>query len=670
MTATFGPQGGTIGRNPGVTLVLPDEGRTISRQQATIAFAAGQFVFAEQGSNPSTLNGEPMGPGRSAPLKHGDTLIMGPYTLQVEVVGAQMPMDERTRMAPPRAAKAAAPRPAPVPAAAPFVPPAPAPAAFIPPAPASMPAFVPPPPASMPAFVPPPPASMPAFMPPPPAPPAFIAPPQSPAPDAAAPVHAPIAAGIPAAGDSFDPFASLIAPKPLGSAPVAASPAAFMPAPGAAPAPAGGFDIFAGLGGAAPAPAAGAFADPLAGFGSPGAASMPPPAGAGLPAGGIPDDFDIFGAPPASKPAPTPSSMGSLGADLNIGTPGDSASSIDSLFGLGGSSGKVDPLAVLGAPAPVQGATGVAGSVDPLAMFGGQAAPQGAGPATSNHTPEVNSLFALPKAAGAPPAVDAASRQAMDDVLAAARAPAPNMLATGSFKLNPSAQAPALQPAMPAVAPARPAMVSGGPAGGQAAGQDALLLALLRGLDCPVDVSQGLTEDLMFRIGQLLRETTQGTIELLAARALSKREVKAQATVIMERANNPLKFSPDVASAMPFLLAEKPNRAFMPPVEAMRDSYNDLRSHQVGVMAGMRAALEGVLGRFTPEQLEKRLTQKSMLDSLIPAARKAKLWDLYVEMYRDIAEEAGDDFHKLFGRAFTEAYEEQVDLLRKQDPRT
>lgn len=650
MTATFGPQGGTIGRNPGVTLVLPDEGRTISRQQATIAFSAGQFVFAEQGSNPSTLNGEPMGPGRSAPLRHGDTLVMGPYTLQVEVVGAQVPMDERTRMAPPRQAKPLAPRPpvppAPVPIPVPV--PAPAPAAFIPPAPASMPAFMPPPPAAAPAFVPP-------VMAPAPVP---------------VPVPAPVpAAAIPPASDSFDPFASLIAPRPLGPAAAPAQPPAFVPPPAApAAAPSGGFDIFAGLGSSAPAPAAAAFADPLAGFGSPGA---PKPAAGALPAGGIPDDFDIFGSPPATKPAaPAPSGAGSLGSDLNIGTPGDASSSIDSLFGLGGSGGTVDPLAVLSAPAPAGGAGAApSSSVDPLAMFGGQAAPQGAGPASANHTPEVNSLFALPKAAGPAPAVDAASRQAMDDVLAAARAPAPNMLATGSFKLNPSAQAPVPTPA-PAHAPApRAAMSAGGASGSQAVGQDALLLALLRGLDCSVDVSQGLTEDLMFRIGQLLRETTQGTIELLAARALSKREVKAQATVIMERANNPLKFSPDVASAMPFLLAEKPNRAFMPPVEAMRDSYNDLRSHQVGVMAGMRAALEGVLGRFTPEELEKRLTQKSMLDSLIPAARKAKLWDLYVEMYRDIAQEAGDDFHKLFGRAFTEAYEEQVDLLRKQEPR-
>ena len=32
----------------------------------------------------------------------------------------------------------------------------------------------------------------------------------------------------------------------------------------------------------------------------------------------------------------------------------------------------------------------------------------------------------------------------------------------------------------------------------------------------------------------------------------------------------------------------------------MRDAYDDLRAHQFGFLAGMRAALEGMLKRFDP----------------------------------------------------------------------
>ena len=49
----------------------------------------------------------------------------------------------------------------------------------------------------------------------------------------------------------------------------------------------------------------------------------------------------------------------------------------------------------------------------------------------------------------------------------------------------------------------------------------------------------------------------------------------------------------------------------------MRDAFDDLRAHQLGVMAGMRAALEGVLQRFDPAQLEGKLTRRSGIGSLL-----------------------------------------------------
>jgi predicted component of type VI protein secretion system len=52
-----------------------------------------------------------------------------------------------------------------------------------------------------------------------------------------------------------------------------------------------------------------------------------------------------------------------------------------------------------------------------------------------------------------------------------------------------------------------------------------------------------------------------------------------------------------------------------------------------------------------------------VLDSLLPMNRRAKLWDLYIALYRDIAVEAEDDFHALFGREFLRAYQEQVERL-------
>ena len=68
------------------------------------------------------------------------------------------------------------------------------------------------------------------------------------------------------------------------------------------------------------------------------------------------------------------------------------------------------------------------------------------------------------------------------------------------------------------------------------------------------------------------------------------------------------------------------------------------------------------------DQLEKRLAPPGVLDSLMPGNRKAKLWDLFSELYGDISKEAEDDFHALFGREFLKAYEAQVAAIERGDP--
>ena len=108
-------------------------------------------------------------------------------------------------------------------------------------------------------------------------------------------------------------------------------------------------------------------------------------------------------------------------------------------------------------------------------------------------------------------------------------------------------------------------------------------------------------------------------------------------------------------------------RGFLSGPAAMTDAMHDLVGHAIGTMAGTRAALEGVLDRFTPQQLEAKLTGRSMLDSVLPMNRKAKLWELYLQHFDAIRHDAHDDFHSLFGRAFLAAYEQQLDRLHAEE---
>ncbi|SAK50911.1 type VI secretion system-associated FHA domain protein TagH [Caballeronia ptereochthonis] len=198
------------------------------------------------------------------------------------------------------------------------------------------------------------------------------------------------------------------------------------------------------------------------------------------------------------------------------------------------------------------------------------------------------------------------------------------------------------------------------------ADERALIDAFLQGLAAPGVRLDALTPALMQLIGELLHEVTQGTLDLLAARAAFKREMRTDATIIAAVDNNPLKFSPNVDAALAHLLGP-PVRGFMPPAAALADAYADLRAHQVGMIAGMRAALDGVFERFEPRRIEARLSGRSMLDGLMSGlSRRARCWDLFMEMYGQLSSEAAEDFHMLFGRAFVAAYEAQIDELKRR----
>jgi predicted component of type VI protein secretion system len=189
-----------------------------------------------------------------------------------------------------------------------------------------------------------------------------------------------------------------------------------------------------------------------------------------------------------------------------------------------------------------------------------------------------------------------------------------------------------------------------------------LAAALKRGLGLANGVGPAIGAEQAERIGALLRAMTAGTLELLTARMVAKRELGAAATQVRTRENNPLKFSPDVDAALAHLLGPA-ERGFLDPEVAVEEAFDDLRAHQVALLAGMRAALDSVMSRFDPVALEKRLAPGGALENLIPANRRARLWSNYSGEYARIVAEIEDDFDALLGRAFLKAYQAQLQAL-------
>jgi FHA domain-containing protein len=256
-------------------------------------------------------------------------------------------------------------------------------------------------------------------------------------------------------------------------------------------------------------------------------------------------------------------------------------------------------------------------------------------PPRADRTPELNGSMPLPQARSAPPSGSGLT-QLLGDVK------------SWGLPAGPVAPTDPVAPAVP-LAPAP-------------SGADPLWTAFCEGAGIGLQLPGGLTPALMRVIGQMLRRSVDGTVQLVAARATTKAELHAQVTMIQPRNNNPLKFSPDGRMALEQLL-QPPLRGFLAGPEAIDQAMDDLVGHAVGTMAGMRAALDGVLDRFAPDQLEAKLTRQSVFDSVLPMHRRARLWELYLQHFQSVSDDAKDDFHSLFGKAFLQAYEEQLDRL-------
>jgi type VI secretion system FHA domain protein len=151
---------------------------------------------------------------------------------------------------------------------------------------------------------------------------------------------------------------------------------------------------------------------------------------------------------------------------------------------------------------------------------------------------------------------------------------------------------------------------------------------------------------------------------LLIARAEMRKEFQAEErTMVAARDNNPLKLMSDPHEAMAFLFdpAERTD-GFLDPVQAVGDACEDMRSHEIALMAAMRAAILGAVRRLDPHALERAFEKSSSGFSL--GSRKAKLWDLFIAHQEKLSHDAQEDFSKVFGRDFMGAYQAQLRRLK------
>jgi FHA domain-containing protein len=197
----------------------------------------------------------------------------------------------------------------------------------------------------------------------------------------------------------------------------------------------------------------------------------------------------------------------------------------------------------------------------------------------------------------------------------------------------------------------------------QPASPDALLRAFLEGTGLDPATHRQLSPEQMLVAGQLLTLFANGTVELLSSRSILKREVKADMTMLLDRENNPLKLLPDGGSVLRQMFG-LPFPGFMSPQGAVRDAFQDLHAHQIGMVAGMRAALMDLLARFSPQRLRERDVAPRWYERCVHTLYKARMWDRYVNIHREAVFAIEDDFASVFGKSFLAAYDVEVEGYR------
>ncbi|WED22942.1 type VI secretion system-associated FHA domain protein TagH [Vibrio sp. JC009] len=191
----------------------------------------------------------------------------------------------------------------------------------------------------------------------------------------------------------------------------------------------------------------------------------------------------------------------------------------------------------------------------------------------------------------------------------------------------------------------------------------ASMQSLLRGARIEqLNIPETSSEQVLETSGELLRDSLDGLMQMLRARAEVKSEFRMEQTTIRAVENNPLKFSVTVDEALRQMLMPT-SSAYLPPKEAMHEALNDIEAHQLAIMAGVQAALSAMLKRFEPEQLRNQFDKKSGRGLL--ETKKAWYWEQYEDKYKEILTEAEDSFQELFGEAFSKAYQEQVERLSR-----
>ncbi len=191
-------------------------------------------------------------------------------------------------------------------------------------------------------------------------------------------------------------------------------------------------------------------------------------------------------------------------------------------------------------------------------------------------------------------------------------------------------------------------------------GAAGLIAAFLEGAGLPPDTLHGMDTEASFReIGQMVRAAVDGLREILATRALVKSEFRVEQTVLRRSDNNAMKFAPDGERCLAAMVGATPP-GFLPGYRAMQQSMNDIKLHELALVAAINTVFADLGRQLDPEAIMARAKQETGLTTMLPYARELKCWAIYTETHATLQNSGAHNTAGSLLAPVAQAYERQL----------
>ena len=171
-----------------------------------------------------------------------------------------------------------------------------------------------------------------------------------------------------------------------------------------------------------------------------------------------------------------------------------------------------------------------------------------------------------------------------------------------------------------------------------------------------------LSADAMHQLGVLYRQVVLGLSDLIQDRAAFKDEFRVERTQLSMGRNNPLKHLPPLDTAKILLGAPLPG--FMAAEDAVRTAFEDIKKHQLAMLAGVQHALSAVFDRLSPAEIEKLIEKASGGKRGLPFTRGVNPWTVYQTVFEALRRDAVSNANSVMSVAFRDGYEKFLNTGR------